>query len=277
MEKGYLPIGEAAKQARMTSETLRHYDRIGLVKPSMVDPHTGYRYYSAEDIVRLNTVGALQQMDLSLRDIKQVLEYSDLEAIVAFLEQAERQADEKIRLLRQGKEKIRKARASYEEKLRDRRAEGDRRAAENRLDAPSAGIPFAARQLPERVIMLGDPVETVTVDDLWGYLRHFNRRLSPDQREQFAFEDLAGIYRDAASSRYFAVCTGFVEMEDLRTVPAGTYLCADCDEWNWRETLEHLTAVAEKKHGVHPAFCLQLVVVSGILQWTYQLQVPVEG
>lgn len=40
--------------------------------------------------MRLNTVHALQMMDLPLKEIKKVLEYDDLEKIVAFLEQAEK-------------------------------------------------------------------------------------------------------------------------------------------------------------------------------------------
>ena len=33
MDKKFFSIGEAAEQAQMTTVTLRHYDRIGLVKP----------------------------------------------------------------------------------------------------------------------------------------------------------------------------------------------------------------------------------------------------
>ena len=43
------------------------------------DEWTNYRYYSEQDIVRLNTVRALQLMDLPLQEIKRVLEYDDLE------------------------------------------------------------------------------------------------------------------------------------------------------------------------------------------------------
>lgn len=80
--KKYFSIGETAKAVHMTSETLRHYDRIGLVKPSKIDVCTKYRYYTKQDIVRLNTIHALQVMDLSLQEIKQVLEYDDLEKII---------------------------------------------------------------------------------------------------------------------------------------------------------------------------------------------------
>ena len=72
MKKEY-SVSEAARVAHMTSETLRHYDRIGLVRPSRRDENTQYRYYTEEDIVRLCTVHTLQQMDLPLAKIKEVL------------------------------------------------------------------------------------------------------------------------------------------------------------------------------------------------------------
>ena len=56
-----------------------------MVKPSRTDEWTNYRYYTEQDIVRLNTVRALQLMDLPLREIKKILEYEDLEKIVEFL------------------------------------------------------------------------------------------------------------------------------------------------------------------------------------------------
>ena len=83
--KNYFSIREAAKAVHTTTETLRHYDRIGLVKPSKKDEWTNYRYYTEQDIVRLNTVRALQLMDLPLQEIKKVLKYDNLENIVNFL------------------------------------------------------------------------------------------------------------------------------------------------------------------------------------------------
>lgn len=58
--KEFFTISQTAKIAGVTSETLRHYDRIGLVKPCKVDEWTGYRYYSQQEIVRLNTIHALR-------------------------------------------------------------------------------------------------------------------------------------------------------------------------------------------------------------------------
>ena len=98
MKKEY-SVSEAARVAHMTSETLRHYDRIGLVRPSRRDENTQYRYYTEEDIVRLCTVHTLQQMDLPLAKIKEVLAYDDPAQIAAFFTQAEHMADEKIAAL----------------------------------------------------------------------------------------------------------------------------------------------------------------------------------
>jgi hypothetical protein len=120
--------------------------------------------------------------------------------------------------------------------------------------------------------MLADLVEKITVDDLWSYQRHFYQRLSPGQEKQFAFEDLAGVYRDHSAVHYFSVCTRYTEIDGLKIIPAGTYLCADCTEENWQETLEKLMDIAKTEYHVRPSFSLQFVVISGILQWKYQLQ-----
>ncbi len=65
------------------------------MKPSKKDEWTNYRYYTEQDIVRLNTVRALHLMDLPLKEIKKVLEYDNLEKIVDFLAQAEKRRTKK--------------------------------------------------------------------------------------------------------------------------------------------------------------------------------------
>lgn len=178
--KEYFSVGEAAKVVHTTSETLRHYDRIGLVKPSKKDPWTHYRYYTQQDLVRLNTVRALQLMDLPLQEIKKVLEYDDLEKIVDFLTQAEKKAEEKIAALEYSKSKIQLAKADYEKKLR-----GQQR-----------GSGAFVKDLPARVILLSDTLEAPTVENLWNYLSHFYNQVTPALKEQFSFEDLAGVYTE---------------------------------------------------------------------------------
>lgn len=255
--KKYFSVSEAAKAAHTTSETLRHYDRIGLVKPSKKDEWTNYRYYTEQDIVRLNTVRALQLMDLPLKEIKQVLEYDDLEKIVDFLARAEEKADEKIAALQYGKSKIQLAKADYESKLHGR---------EN-LRGP------VLKEIPERVILISDTLESPTLDNLWNYLGHFYDKVTPALKNSFDFEDLAGIYTEGGVSRLFAVCKRYVETDGLKTLPGGKYLCANCDEERRERTLDGLLRTAGTEYGSYPGFTVQLIVVSGILHWNYEVQV----
>lgn len=45
MEVTNLQIGEFSKLCGVTVKTLHHYEKLGLITPSKVDPWTGYRYY----------------------------------------------------------------------------------------------------------------------------------------------------------------------------------------------------------------------------------------
>ena len=258
--KKYFSVGEAAKAAHTTSETLRHYDRIGLVKPSEKDEWTNYRYYTEQDIVRLNTVRALQLMELSLQEIKKVLEYDDLGKIVEFLEQAEIKADEKIAALQYSKSKIQLAKADYERKL-----QGQQKSSSTFL-----------KDYPERVILLSDTLEAPTLDNLWNYLSHFYDKVTPALKDQFSFEDLAGIYTENGLSRLFAVCTRYVNIDGIKILPQGKYLCAGCTEEARKETLHELIHTARATYGAEPKFTLRLIVVSGILHWNYEIQVYVD-
>ena len=57
----------------MTVDTLRHYDALGLLKPAKVDPLTGYRYYSARQLLLLNRILALKEIGFSLEEIARIL------------------------------------------------------------------------------------------------------------------------------------------------------------------------------------------------------------
>lgn len=62
-------IGQFSRFARVSVKMLRHYDRIGLLQPAHTDPQTGYRYYSTEQLPRLNRIIALKDMGFSLAEI----------------------------------------------------------------------------------------------------------------------------------------------------------------------------------------------------------------
>ncbi len=72
-------IGEFSRFSRVSVKMLRHYDEIGLLRPQRVDAATGYRYYSADQLPRLNRIIALKDLDFRLDEIARLLD-DDLSA-----------------------------------------------------------------------------------------------------------------------------------------------------------------------------------------------------
>lgn len=64
MDQKYLSIGKTAKLMNVTIKALRFYDRIGLLKPDYTDPETKYRYYSPDQLMRINLIKAARNLDI---------------------------------------------------------------------------------------------------------------------------------------------------------------------------------------------------------------------
>jgi DNA-binding transcriptional MerR regulator len=66
--------GAFARVAQVSVRTLHHYDDIGLLPPAQVDPQTGYRWYRADQLQRLNRILALRDLGLPLSEVRQVVD-----------------------------------------------------------------------------------------------------------------------------------------------------------------------------------------------------------
>ncbi len=67
-------IGDFAKLGRVSVRMLRHYDALGLLTPAEVDPSSGYRYYAADQLGRLNRVIALKDLGFTLQQVQSILD-----------------------------------------------------------------------------------------------------------------------------------------------------------------------------------------------------------
>ncbi|KAB2346890.1 MerR family transcriptional regulator [Actinomadura rudentiformis] len=73
-------IGAFAKYGGVSVRMLRHYDTVGLLRPAHVDQHTGYRFYEADQLARLNRVIALKGLGFTLQQVRALLD-EDLDAV----------------------------------------------------------------------------------------------------------------------------------------------------------------------------------------------------
>jgi DNA-binding transcriptional MerR regulator len=67
-------VGDFSKLTRVPVKTLHYYDDIGLFKPLRVDRFTGYRYYSFDQLPRLNRILALRDLGFPLEQIARILD-----------------------------------------------------------------------------------------------------------------------------------------------------------------------------------------------------------
>ncbi len=87
-----LSIGEFARRSQLSPKALRLYDELGLLRPARVNPESGYRSYTRDQLDRAHLVSSLRQIGVPLAQIKVMLELdrvSTAEQLALFWAQAE--------------------------------------------------------------------------------------------------------------------------------------------------------------------------------------------
>jgi DNA-binding transcriptional MerR regulator len=65
-----LTVGVVARRTGLTAKALRHYDRVGLLRPAVVDSATGYRLYHPGQVAEARLVQLLRSLDLPLDQVR---------------------------------------------------------------------------------------------------------------------------------------------------------------------------------------------------------------
>lgn len=71
--RNLVPIGRFATVSRLTIKALRYYDEQGLLHPALVDPATGFRYYSVGQAREAEIIRVLRTVDMPLAEIRALL------------------------------------------------------------------------------------------------------------------------------------------------------------------------------------------------------------
>ncbi|TLN25337.1 MerR family transcriptional regulator, partial [bacterium] len=92
-----LKIGDFSKLAQVTVKTLHHYEQMGLLRPAWIDRFTGYRYYSLQQLPRLNRILALKDLGFSLEEVSRLLEHEPgLEQLRAMLQEKQAELQRRV-------------------------------------------------------------------------------------------------------------------------------------------------------------------------------------
>lgn len=123
-----MKIGELARQASLKVETLRFYERQGLL-PSPARTESGYRQYGADDLRRLRFIQQAKSFGFSLREIKDVLRARErgecpCADVVAIAEQHLRDTNEQISRLTLFRAELSKALRTWKRKKPNKLSRG---------------------------------------------------------------------------------------------------------------------------------------------------------
>jgi DNA-binding transcriptional MerR regulator len=73
-------IGDFSRMTLLSVKALRHYHELGLLRPADIDPDSGYRRYRLEQVPTAQVIRRLRELDMSLDDVRAVIEAPDVGA-----------------------------------------------------------------------------------------------------------------------------------------------------------------------------------------------------
>jgi DNA-binding transcriptional MerR regulator len=100
-------IGEFSKLSNISVRSLRHYESLDLLSPQKTDPLSGYRYYTADQLDRANTIRMLREIGFSLDSIRRFLNADNFNAARQYFELRQLEVEEELKSIQHKKEMLR--------------------------------------------------------------------------------------------------------------------------------------------------------------------------
>lgn len=275
MDLQKLSIGQMAELNHVSEQTLRLYDKEGLLVPRCVDPVTGYRYYHITQSAKLDLIQNMKVYGMTLRQIRSFLDSNDPAALRALLAEQADSIEERIRQLRRSQSAITRTLDNY------RRYEAMPRNGEifleyiparrifryscdvNYFDQDESGYEYMLRQMKTNLVANNMPLSYFT--NIGTIIRR--EHLVPDA----LFSNEVFLFVDENDSS-----------QGMETLPAASYLCLCSDEFsmeaeNVRRLLDYVQTRGCKIAG---DYICEVVVDFPMLDFNrrrmfYKAQIPV--
>ncbi len=74
-----LSIGDFSRATHLSIKALRYYHQVGLLEPAEVDPATGHRRYTSDQIVSAQVIKRLRSLDMPVDEVGAVIRTADVE------------------------------------------------------------------------------------------------------------------------------------------------------------------------------------------------------
>lgn len=238
-----MTIGQMAKINHVSEQTLRLYDREGLLKPVRRDGETGYRYYDIRQSAQLDMIQYMKALGMSLKEIRSQMKQWDMGRIKQLLIQNRDAVENRIQELYLQKRAIERTLDSYE-----------------RFEAAPPDGSIVLEYIPKRQMYLTKTKVNFYEYDIEEYekiLRSLKEDMMKHRISPFYYANAGTILRkenflagDLFSTEIFVfVDREYVEESLITLLPAGSYLCIYCDRFEKEKGyINRLRAEIEEKH-----------------------------
>jgi DNA-binding transcriptional MerR regulator len=102
----YLSLGRFAKTGQLSRKALRLYDELDILVPDYVDPSSGYRYYSPDQLEKARFIRMLRGMEMPLADIRRVLAAATAGEAIELVSECVREFETRVVGVRRTSEKV---------------------------------------------------------------------------------------------------------------------------------------------------------------------------
>ncbi|MBR0598947.1 MerR family transcriptional regulator [Sinanaerobacter chloroacetimidivorans] len=109
----HITIGMMAKINGISEQTLRLYDKMKLLRPSEINPETGYRYYNIKQCAQLDMIQYMKALGMNLVQIKECFEEKDIKKMRHILELQKNNIEKQMLELHHAKQAIERSIESY--------------------------------------------------------------------------------------------------------------------------------------------------------------------
>ncbi len=225
MDLQKLSIGQMAELNHVSEQTLRLYDKEGLLVPRCVDPVTGYRYYHIIQSAKLDLIQNMKVYGMTLRQIRSFLDSNDPAALREMLSEQAASIEERIRQLRRSQSAITRTLDNY-----------------RRYEAMPRNGEIFLEYIPERRIFRYSCDVNYFDQDESGYeymLRQMKTNLVANNMPLSYFTNIGTIIRrehlvpdSLFSNEVFLFVDEDNSSQAMETLPAASYLCLCSDEFS---------------------------------------------
>ena len=273
MDLEKLTIGQMAELNHVSEQTLRLYDREGLMKPRYTDPVTGYRYYHITQSARLDMIQTMKVYGMTLRQIRAALSNSDAQALVSLLLEQASQVEQRIAELSRSRAAIMRTLENYKKVAA----------------MPKNGEIFL-EYMPQRRIYSYSCQMNYFDQDESGYeymLRQLKGQLASSRLPMSYFSNIGTIIRKEhllSGRLYSNEVFLFVDEEvpGCELLPAGSYVCLCSEDFSQEaENVERLLAYVGEHHcQVAGDYLCEVMIDFPMLEFDrrqmfYKTQIPV--